>query len=193
MTDNSMLPQLHFDIQKLPPSGEKLTIVASPKELEAMAQATDVESVDELSADLKISRWQKNGAQFRGKLSAKITQLCVVTLDPMTVNIEEPVDRKFLSPSSKTRKFTDEIIDGEIVIDPEADDLPDFVEDGKIDVWSILAEELNLAIDPFPRSDEAESVTDEPLTENQEIEADEDTHRPFSDLKSLITEKKIKN
>ena len=188
-----MLPQLHFDIQKLPPSGEKLTIVASPKELEAMAQATDVESVDELSADLKISRWQKNGAQIRGKLSAKITQLCVVTLDPMTVSIEEPVDRKFLSPSSKTRKFTDEIIDGEIVIDPEADDLPDFVEDGKIDVWSILAEELNLAIDPFPRSDEAESVMDEPLTENQEIEADEDTHRPFSDLKSLITEKKIKN
>ncbi len=188
-----MFPELHFDIQKLPPSGEKLTIVASPQELEAMTQSTDVESVDELAADLKISRWQKNGAQIRGKISARVTQLCVVTLDPMTVDIEEPIDRRFLLPTSQTRKFSDEIIDGEIVIDPEADDLPDIVENGKIDIWSILTEELNLAIDPFPRSEQAQSITEEPLTENEEMDVDDDTHRPFSDLKSLITEKKIKN
>ena len=66
-------------------------------------------------------------------------------------------------------------------------------ENGKIDIWSILAEELNLAIDPFPRSEQAQSITEEPLTENEEMDVDDDTHRPFSDLKSLITEKKIKN
>ena len=135
MVENSMLPELYFDIQKLPPSGEKVAIVASQQELDAMAQSTEVESVNELVADLKISRWQKNGAQIRGKITAKVTQLCVVTLDPIQLDIEEAVDRKFLSPTSQTRKFSEEIIDGEIVIDPEGEDLPDIMENGKIDIW----------------------------------------------------------
>ncbi|KAG1700455.1 Phosphate acyltransferase [Nymphon striatum] len=49
-----------------------------------------------------------------------------------------------------------EIVDGEMILDPEAADLPDIIVGDSINLWDILIEELILVINPFPRADSAE-------------------------------------
>ena len=83
-----------------------------------------------------------------GRLEADVVQSCVVTFEPVPAKIEAEFDRLF------SRDVPEEALD-EVEIDAEAE-LPEPLVDGRLDLGEILAEELSLALDPYPRSPEAD-------------------------------------
>ncbi len=123
---------------------------ADERERRALAKVWNVEAVDELRAELQINRWKKDGIRVRGRVQAKIVQSCVVSLEPVASDIDEPVDQIFVPEGSKlARIMTDE--SGEMVLDPDGPDVPETFTGDTIDAGAVVTEFAALAIDPYPR------------------------------------------
>ena len=72
----------------------KIVITASPEECVALAQANDLIAIGRLEATFKVSA----GAQdlhLGGQVSARVTQECVVTLEPFEADVVETIDIRF--------------------------------------------------------------------------------------------------
>lgn len=92
----------------------------------------------------------RGGVELDARLGATVVQPCSVTLAPVTTRIDEPVLRRYQpgltlpEPGSETEM-------------PEDDSLEPLPE--TIDLMSVLAEALALALPPFPRAPGAELGT----------------------------------
>lgn len=184
----SNLSEFKISIRKLPPAGEWIELPVQSGDLGILADEIGVMSCSELKAKFRVKRYRKHGVTVIGEFFARIEQECIATLDPVNSHIKGGFDRQFL-PQQESDYTVPEIIDGEIVLDPEADDIPDLLEGDEINLWEVLSEEMILAINPFPRSDNAPKQTAQ-TPKKEEVLDDNPTYKPFSDLKSLITEKK---
>ena len=169
--------------------GEGVRLEPENFQKDELAQRLGVESVQFLNFEGKIRRYKKTGARIAGKLQARYWQACVVSMDLIPQEISIEVDRKFLgeSEASSRQVFSQ---DGELLIDPD-DDEPDILEANTIDLWEVLIEELNLAIDPFPRKDDPDITVFSGKEAENRVEGD-DLHKPFANLNTLINEKKSK-
>ncbi len=76
-------------------------VEADTSELKALAETWNVVSVDDLSADLQIARWKRDGVRIKGRVQAKIVQSCVVTLEPVESAIDESFEQIFVPEGSK--------------------------------------------------------------------------------------------
>jgi hypothetical protein len=142
-------------------------VEADPKELKGLAELWDVIEVKSLKADLQIARWKKDGVRIKGRVQAELVQECVVTMDPVTALIDEPIEQIFVPEGSKlARIVTNE--QAEMILDPEGPDLPEQFTGDTIDAGVAVAEFAALAIDPYPRkpgiefADHIETSPDEP-------------------------------
>ena len=100
-------------------------------------------------------------------------QSCVVTLDPVEAEIGEPFDIVFAQPSYQASEA------GE-VLDPESD-LPEPLPPEGLDLGEVVAQQLALALDPYPRS----VTADEALREVAGPEGDTQRRSPFEVLRGL--------
>ena len=107
-------------------------------------------------------------------LGATVVQDCVVTGEPVTTRIDEPVERRFLADMPEPG--ADEI---EMPDDENADPLP-----ATLDLSEIMAEALALALPPWPRAEGVEPV-DISVTEPGKTPMTDDDARPFAGLKAL--------
>lgn len=128
---------------------------ADKRELVELARAWKVVSVESLSAELQINRWKRDGIRVRGKVSARLTQECVVTLDPIETRIEEEFEQIFVPEGSKLARVATGTT-AEMVLDPDGPDLPETFAGDTLDVGPIISEFVALAIDPYPRKQGAE-------------------------------------
>lgn len=117
-----------------------------------IAEAYSLIALEDVSARFELRRWRKEGVALDGRLRAKASQACVVTLAPVEQEIDETFSMRF-DPDAASLAGDD---DGEIDIDAFAEDPPDLLEGGRIDLGAILCEQLALALDPFPRAPGAE-------------------------------------
>ena len=130
-------------------AGDKTEHVeASEGERAALARRFALISVESLAADYALRR-DGDSVRARGHLSARVTQACVVTGDPVPASVDEDFDLRFL-PEPKG---------GEDEMEVETDELDTiFYTGGSVDLGEAAAETLALALDPFPRSPEAAAV-----------------------------------
>ncbi|WP_438749183.1 YceD family protein [Pararhizobium sp. O133] len=137
----------------------------------------NVSEVLSLTSDLQIARWKKDGVKIKGHVKAKIVQACVVTLDPVEAEIDEPVEAIFVPENSRLARIaaTDS---GEMILDPEGPDLPDTFTGDTIDVGLTVTEYAALAIDPYPRK--AGATFEERVESSQK---DDVRPNPFAVLK----------
>jgi len=119
-------------------------IAASPEERAALARRFDLLALDTLEARLRLRR-ARGGSVLRlaGRLTADVVQSCVVTLAPV--------------PSRVEAEFTVLYGDGEaggegVEIDPEQESTVEPWPDGPLDLGETVAQELALALDPYPRA-----------------------------------------
>lgn len=83
-----------------------------------------------------------------GRLTASVTQDCIVTLAPVEQKIDEKVFRLYVPEDEEAAILAEQDID------PDADDEPEgFTE--TIDPGQLAIEALALALDPYPRSPDA--------------------------------------
>ncbi len=162
-------------LDALPPEGRSIAVTANDEQRERLAERLDLSTVERFEARLEAKKF-KGGIEVKGQLQAEITQPCVVTLDPVTQKIDEPVERIFLPGHEHTATYQP---GAEIFVDLEDENLPDRFEGPEIDLSELLIEVLSLAIDPYPRKEGAEV----PPEFNADAEPEEDS--PFSRLKDF--------
>lgn len=124
-------------------------IAATPEELAALAARFDLPAIDSLEADYAIRR-DAMGIVARGSIKARVTQSCIATGDPVPASIDENFAIRFLPES-------DAAPEDEIELDADECDTV-FYTGSAVDLGEAAAETLALALDPFPRSPNAEET-----------------------------------
>lgn len=142
---------------EVPPEGLEVEIVATESERAALARLNALPAVLSLSATLRVRRWRGEGLAVAGDLRAKIRQTCVVTLDDFDSEIVEPIDLRFAPPQepprarSRRERPGDDAAHDAHFHDPTAEDPPDPLVGGAVDLGAVVSEFLTLALDPYPR------------------------------------------
>lgn len=161
-------------------SANPVTVRLSANEAErkALARLWDVSGVAALEAELHLTRWKRDGVRVKGQVHAEIVQPSVVSLEPVTSSVDEPVEAVFVPEGSRlARVETND--SGEVLIDAEGPDLPETFSGDRIDVGSVVAEFVALAIEPYPR------LAGETFNPPQESAQDDgEDNLPFAALKN---------
>lgn len=111
------------------------------------------------------------GWRLDGRLVADVVQACVVSLQPVPAHLEEAVSRIW-SPHVAPPEAGGEVEMGDDALEPLGQ---------TIDLGAVMAEELSLALPPYPRA---------PGVALPEEEApEEETRRPFAGLDKLLGDK----
>jgi uncharacterized metal-binding protein YceD (DUF177 family) len=148
-------------------------LAASAAECELLARRFALVDLTRLEGDVRVVPVEGTGAiHVSGHLSADLVQSCVVTLDPVPATVEAEFDRLF----SRDVPYESE---GEVEIDPETE-APEPLVGGMLDLGEILAEELSLALEPYPRSPDADRLLAE-----QQADPSDDQRSAFATLGSL--------
>lgn len=147
----------------------------------ALAKRFDIPEVTSLSYDLTTRPW-RTGVRVTGSIAGGVIQECVVTLDPVPGEIDEDVDRGFL-PMETLYSEDKPGSEHEVVADSELGDIPEPLTD-PLDMADIVAETLGVALDPYPRSADAQEAVFSSIPPGAEpiVEAE---IKPFAGLAAL--------
>jgi Large ribosomal RNA subunit accumulation protein YceD len=156
----------------VPETGLHLDLSADESTRNAVAALAGVDALPRLAAHFDVTR-RGGGLRVAGEVVASVGQTCVVTLEPITSEVREPIDLAFVPPTPQRESAADELSQS---IDPEAADEPEMLVDGTADLGAVAIEFLMLGIDPYPRKPGA--VFDAPKKED-------DASRPFAALAAL--------
>jgi hypothetical protein len=170
-------------VAHIPDSGLHRDIEAGRAAREAMADVAGLREILSASASLDVT--PKGGGRFQvaGQVRARIGQTCVVTLDPIENDIDEPIDLIFAPPGQipQLADLADEAAESDV----EIPDPPEPIVNGVIDLGRLASDALYLGIDPYPRRPDA--VFEPPV-----VAADPEDH-PFAALKALQLDPKPSN
>ncbi|WP_019904964.1 DUF177 domain-containing protein [Methylobacterium sp. 77] len=141
-----------FRVDRLPRDRAGIVIDATPEEETALAADFRIPAIRDL-----VGRLQWSGTPARlvitGTVTAVVTQVCTISLEPFEAEVSEPVEIVFSDREPKKD-----------VVDEEAD-TPDSIVNGTIDLGQVTAEFLALGLDPYPRKP---GIDFEPVTQEQE-------------------------
>ncbi len=123
------------------------------EESAALAQRFGVTAVRDVTADVVLRRKGRSHiVVLEGRLKAEVEQPCVVTLEPVTETLEEQFVLRFTLDPAQAALDSAESAGLEVMIDPEADDPPEPAGPRGIDVGEAVAQQLSVAISPYPRA-----------------------------------------
>ena len=145
------LPEFSRPIARERLGGQVLVeeISATPQERAALARRFGLLGFDLLAATLRIESGDGKGVlRLEGHLSAEVSQACVVTLEPVASRLEEDFTLLYsLEPGPAS-----DGAEKEVVVDPEAEDPPEPLGPGGLDLGEVVAQQLAVALDPYPRA-----------------------------------------
>jgi len=141
-----MIPECSrpVSLDRIGPDGLDYTVEASPAECGALALRMDLPAVHAMSCAFHLERQGRDMVLARGVLRARIRQTCVVTLEDFDLALEERFRLRFVPAGQVSEE-----------VDPEGDDEIPFT-GNEIDLGEAAAEQLGLALDPYPRMPGAE-------------------------------------
>ena len=169
---------LRLPVAGLPDSGKVIPIDLGETARKALATYLDIIAVNSAKGEIRIRPWRGKGMRLEGAVTATLTQQCVVSLEPMETRAESVFVRKYLPPSMI--QADEAKVPGDLTVDPLEEDPPEPLP-AEIDLGAIIAEELALAVDPYPRRPDVAFSWEEGAV----APADEDVYRPFEALKIL--------
>ena len=161
-------------VAEIPELGLHREIAAGLIERKSMAEVAGLREIALANAALDLTPMGGGRFHVGGHVRARVGQTCVVTLEPIENEIDEPIDLVFAPPEQIPDLA--ELVD-EANEEVETPDPPEPIVGGIIDLGRLATDALFLAIDPYPRRKDA---VFEPLVEP----ADPDAH-PFAALKAL--------
>ena len=144
------------------PEGRTEVLEATEAERAALARRFGIPAVDSLRATLRLAPEEDGAVMVRGRIDAAVVQDCVVTLEPVPQQVAEDIVFRLLPEGREPAEGPDE---------------PDEIEAGNgiADLGEAVAEQLALALDPYPRAPGAELPS----------EATDGTAGPFAALAAL--------
>ncbi|MFQ6017401.1 MAG: DUF177 domain-containing protein [Kiloniellaceae bacterium] len=121
-------------------------IAASAEERAGLAKRFGLLALDRLTASLRLRRCGGRGlVRVSGRFAAEVTQACVVSLEPVKSYLEESFSQLYTFAPLETADHAD-------FIDLEAEDPPEPAGPGGIELGEAVAQQLALALDPYPRA-----------------------------------------
>ncbi|MBR0553319.1 YceD family protein [Stakelama marina] len=149
----------------------EVRIAADDAERAALAQRFGLVSLDRLEAKFSVRR-EGRSVFADGHVSGAVEQACIATGEPVPAAIEEDVRLRFVPAGSETEE--------ELELDEDECDTV-FYEGGAVDLGEAAAETLALALDPFPRSPDADRVLREAgVVSDEEADADAEQSSPLA-------------
>lgn len=131
-------------VSDLPPGGTEFEMVPDESARSILARRSGVLAVPKLLARVNVRPEGRSAALVEGTLEATVRQICVVSLEPFDNRIEEAISLRF-APGEISASETPQ------VIEVGAEDPPEPLINGKLDLASVIAEFLTLSVDPYPR------------------------------------------
>jgi uncharacterized metal-binding protein YceD (DUF177 family) len=177
MADKANPWSIRENVALIPEHGVHREFEADAAERDALAAAAGLRAVSSAQAWFDVTPIPNGRVHVTGRVSARIGQTCVVTLDPVDNAIDEPIDLIF-APASQISELSRSVDDGDD--DAETPDPPEPIVEGVIDLGRVAADALFLGIDPYPRKS---GVVFEPVAAPLEPE-----DHPFAALKALKAE-----
>jgi len=156
-------------LDDIPEAGLHLAVEAPAAARAALAELAGLRDLPQLTAVFDVIR-KGAGVHVTGRVSARVGQTCVVTLEPVENAVEEAIDLEFApaGDSELAAKGTRKQV--------RDDEAPEPLVGGILDLGAVAAEFLILGIDPYPRKAGAEFAQP----------PDDDTgEHPFAALESL--------
>jgi uncharacterized metal-binding protein YceD (DUF177 family) len=130
-------------------AGLTVTITADATERAALAARFGLVALDRFEAAIRLER-DGDKVRAEGSLIAEVVQSCIATAEPIATTIDEKFALRFVPETS--------MADGD-EIELSETDCDTLAHDGKaIELGEAIAETLALAIDPFPRSPDADAA-----------------------------------
>jgi uncharacterized metal-binding protein YceD (DUF177 family) len=163
-------------LPQIPGTGLHRDLEADQTARIAMAEVAGLREIRSASASFDVI--PNSGGRFHvsGRVRARVGQTCVVTLEPIENDIDEPIDLMF-APPEQIPVLADLVDEAAVDEGGEIPDLPEPIENGVIDLGRLATDALFLAIDPYPRKPDA---VFEPV-----ITAANPEDHPFAALKAL--------
>ena len=152
------------------PEGRREILEADEAERAALAARFGIPAVEGLRAELRLRPELDGAVRAEGRLVADVVQSCVVTLEPVAQRVEEGVALRLLPPGAEPRDD-----------DPDG---PDEIasQNGVVDLGEAVAEQLALALDPYPRAPgavlpaEASDLSSHPMAALAKLRGGDPTH-----------------
>jgi hypothetical protein len=163
-------------LDEVPETGRHFELIADGRVRAALAELAGLRSLPRLQAMFDLTRHGRDGLRVVGQVSATVGQVCGVTLEPLDNEVEEPIDLVFTPQPAAVAARREETGERKRQVEVTAEDAPEPLIDGTVDLGAIATEFLMLGIDPYPRKPDA--VFEPPA-------ADRDTGHPFAALAAL--------
>lgn len=181
VSPSSLTPEFSLKVaaKDVPPAGTTIAFSADAETCAALARRFGVLELQGLRGTAKVRPFRKQGLTAECRFEATVVQACVVTLDPVTQRIDETFARRWLPEHLLESESNIEA--REVLIEAEGEDAPEPMTGGAVDIGEAVAEELALAIDPYPRKP---GIAYDLPAEAPE-DAAEDRPNPFTVLEKL--------
>jgi uncharacterized metal-binding protein YceD (DUF177 family) len=162
-------------VEKIPDTGLHRDLLADQATCDAVADVGGLRKVLSVQASIDVTPMRGGRFHVTGDVRARIGQTCVVTLEEMESDIDEPIDVIFAPPDQIPEMAA--LVDETEESDEDTPDPPEPIESGIIDLGRLATDALYLGVDPYPRKPDA---VFEPL-----VEAPDPEDHPFAALKAL--------
>jgi uncharacterized metal-binding protein YceD (DUF177 family) len=171
------VPQAEFSrpiaVDQIGPQETGREIVANATERARLAERFDLLALDRLTASLSLKRGGGGVIEVHGHFEAEVVQACVVTLEPVRSRLSE----KFTMAFGSSRAAG-----GAVVIGLEDEDPPEELIEGRIDLGETVAQQLAVALDPYPH---APGAGEKPAASDEGESGVEKKASPFAALAQL--------
>lgn len=166
------------NVRKLPKRGSRFSFTAEGDVCKSIASAYDLVSIEEFKAKAVATPWKGSGVKIEGTIEAQITQPCARTAEPLEVEVNESFEATFVPQGSKL-SVQKSNADGELVLDPMGDDVPEIFVGDTIELSTVWLEFFALGLDFYATGDGAQ------LSSSAVSDDDVEEPSPFAVLSKL--------
>lgn len=145
-------PEFHrpVAVDRIGPAGREIEVVADAAECAALTTRMAIPAVLALRCRFRLTPEPGGVVVAEGELHARLRRECVVSLELFETALDERFRLRFVPAGAAV----DEDEDDEAPLDVESDDEVPYP-GGSIDLGEAAAEQLALAMDPYPRKPDA--------------------------------------
>ncbi|TAJ28438.1 MAG: DUF177 domain-containing protein [Reyranella sp.] len=169
------------DLDRMGNKGTAIEIVASDSERAALAKRFGFLGLPAFSARVTVDGRPGGRVVVEGRLKGRLVQACILSLEPVTQELDDAFRLVFAENLADERDPES----GEAVLNAQAD-APEPLEGNLLDVGEIVAEQLSLTADPYPRRPgmKLDDVLPKPRGGGRKAQPEQRRH-PFAGLAAL--------
>lgn len=161
-----------LEVEDISPAEKEYTINASPAELEQITAILKVPEVKSFAADIFVRRRNKSTLiDVRGSVKARITRQSVISLEYFDKTYQVDFSLQFDTALNEVQVRELE--------ESGAENIPDVVMGGRIDLCQLALEQIALNLEDYPRRE------GEHFTFVSEFDDDDKPENPFKILEKL--------